>query len=134
MQQQGMSKEPKKLQKKVSFKNLSRPGNRKVPYTSTSNRSISIPLISPWGFPGGSAGKEPACSAGDMGLIPGSGRSPGGGQATHSNILAWRIPWTGEAGELHSSWCHKQSDTNEQLTQHYLSTSPLSSNSEAQTK
>ena len=92
MQQQGMSKEPKKLQKKVSFKNLSRPGNRKVPYTSTSNRSISIPLISPWGFPGGSAGKEPACSAGDMGLIPGSGRSPGGGQATHSNILAWRIP------------------------------------------
>ena len=28
----------------------------------------------------------------DSGLIPGSGRSLGGGQATHSNILAWRIP------------------------------------------
>ena len=28
------------------------------------------------GFPGGSVGKESACSAGDMGLIPGSGRSP----------------------------------------------------------
>ena len=31
------------------------------------------------GFPGGSAGKESACNAGDMGLIPGSGRSPGEG-------------------------------------------------------
>ena len=29
--------------------------------------------------PGGSAGKEPACSAGDLGLIPGLGRSPGEG-------------------------------------------------------
>ena len=32
-----------------------------------------------WGFPGGSAGKESACSAGDPGLTPGSGRSPGEG-------------------------------------------------------
>ena len=35
-----------------------------------------------YGFPGGSVGKEAACSAGDredMGWIPGSGRSPGGG-------------------------------------------------------
>ena len=31
------------------------------------------------GFPGGSAGKESACNAGDPGLIPGSGRSPGEG-------------------------------------------------------
>ena len=31
------------------------------------------------GFPGGSDGKESACSAGDWGLIPGSGRSPGEG-------------------------------------------------------
>ena len=28
------------------------------------------------GFPGGSDGKEPACNAGDLGSIPGSGRSP----------------------------------------------------------
>ena len=86
------------------------------------------------GFPGGSAGKESACNAGDLGSIPGSGRSPGEGigyplqdswaslvaqlaknlpamretwfpslgwedplenrRATHSSILAWRIPWT----------------------------------------
>ena len=31
------------------------------------------------GFPGTLDGKESACSAGDMGLSPGSGRSPGGG-------------------------------------------------------
>ena len=31
------------------------------------------------GFPGGSDGKESACNAGEPGLIPGIGRSPGGG-------------------------------------------------------
>ena len=31
------------------------------------------------GFPGGSDGKEPACNAGDLGSLPGSGRSPGEG-------------------------------------------------------
>ena len=85
-------------------------------------------------FPDSSAGKESICNAGDPGLIPGSGRSPGEGisyplqyscvslvaqlvnslpamqetwvrslgmedplekgKATHSSILAWRIPWT----------------------------------------
>ena len=29
------------------------------------------------GFPGGSDGKEPACIGGDLGLIPGQGKSPG---------------------------------------------------------
>ena len=86
------------------------------------------------GFPGGSAGKESACNAGDLGSVPGLGRSPGEGNsyplqdsqaslvaqlvknqpamwetwvqslgwedplekgmATHSSILARRIPWT----------------------------------------
>ena len=36
----------------------------------------------------------------DMGLIPGLGRSPGGGHGGHSSILAWRIPWTEESGGL----------------------------------
>ena len=36
-------------------------------------------LCSPWVCPGGSEGKESACNAGDLGLIPGSGRSPGEG-------------------------------------------------------
>ena len=38
----------------------------------------------------------------DADLIPGSGRSPGGGHATHSSILAWRILWTEEPGGLRS--------------------------------
>ena len=32
------------------------------------------------GFPGGSAGKESTCNAGDLGSIPGLGRSPGEGK------------------------------------------------------
>ena len=46
------------------------------------------------GFPCGSAGKESAYNTGDLGSIPGLGRSPRKGKATHSSILAWRIPWT----------------------------------------
>ena len=38
-----------------------------------------------WGFLGSSAGKESACNAGDPRVIPGSGRSPGEGWATHSS-------------------------------------------------
>ena len=63
-------------------------------------------------FSGGSGGKESACSAGDPGLIPGSGRSPGEGNATRSSFLAWRIPWTEEPGGPRG---HKDSDTTERL-------------------
>ena len=38
------------------------------------------------GLPSGSDGKEPACNAGDLGLIPGLGRFPGGG---HGNTLQY---------------------------------------------
>ena len=38
--------------------------------------AINLPVV---GFPGGSDGKESACSVGDLGLIPWSGRSPGEG-------------------------------------------------------
>ena len=41
-----------------------------------------------------------AGEAGDVGSIPESGRSPRGGMATHSNILARRIPWTEEPAKL----------------------------------
>ena len=57
------------------------------------------------GLPWWLGGKESTCNAedtGDAGLIPGSGRSSGGGTATHSSILAWRIPWTEEPGRLQS--------------------------------
>ena len=50
----------------------------------------------------GSDGKESVCSAGDLGSIPGSGRSLEGGNGNHFSILAWRIPWTEEPGWLQS--------------------------------
>ena len=46
------------------------------------------------GFSGGSADKESACNMGDLALIPGLGDLLEKGTATHSSILAWRIPWT----------------------------------------
>ena len=39
----------------------------------------------------------------DLSSIPGLGRSPGGGNGTHSSILAWRIPRTEESGGLQST-------------------------------
>ena len=38
------------------------------------------------GFPGGSDSREPTCNGGDLGSIPGLGRSPGGG---HGNPLLY---------------------------------------------
>ena len=49
------------------------------------------------------SGKESTCKAGDagdLGLIPGSGRSLEKGMATHSSILVWRASWTEEPGGL----------------------------------
>ena len=46
------------------------------------------------GFPCGSAGKESACNAGDLGLIPGWGRCPG---EVHGNPPG-ESPWTEEPG------------------------------------
>ena len=46
------------------------------------------------GFPGSSDGKKSTCSARDLGLIPGLGRSLEKGLAIYSSILTWRIPWT----------------------------------------
>ena len=101
---------------------------RKIPW-----RRDRLPTPVFLGFPCGSAGKESSCNAGDLGSIPGLGRSAGErrsyplqcswaslvgqlvknppamqetwvqplgwedplekGKATHSSILAWRIPW-----------------------------------------
>ena len=45
--------------------------------------------------------KNPPADAGDVGLIPGLGRSPRGGNG-NSSILAREIPWTEEPGRLQS--------------------------------
>ena len=57
-------------------------------------RRVRLPTPVFLGFP---CGKESACNAGDLGSIPGLGRSQiplEQGKATHSSILAWRISWT----------------------------------------
>ena len=45
------------------------------------------------GFPGGSDGKASAYSVGDPGSILGWEDPLEKGKATHSSVLAWRIPW-----------------------------------------
>ena len=92
-------------------------------------------------FPGGSDGKVSVYNVGDLGSMPGLGRFPGEGNgnplqysclenpmdggawcrllsmgsqemATHSSVLAWRIPGTEEPGGLQSMGC-TESDTTE---------------------
>ena len=72
-------------------------------------------LYSFWGFAGGSDDKESACNTGDMGLMPGLGRSPREGNGNHSSILSWRIPWTEEPGRLQSVGSQRV-DTTDWLT------------------
>ena len=47
-------------------------------------KTAEFKVDSPVGFPGGSEGKESTRNGGDLGSIPGLGRSPGGG---HGNPL-----------------------------------------------
>ena len=66
-----------------------------------------VQVIYPYlGFPGSSVGKESACNAGDQGLIPGLGRSPGEGNGNPIQYLclenlmdrgAWRAAVHGVA-------------------------------------
>ena len=55
-----------------------------------------------WGLPWWLRWQRITCNAGDLGSIPESGRSLEKEMATHSSILAWRIPWTEEPGGAQS--------------------------------
>ena len=55
------------------------------------------------GFPSGSDGKESAYNAGDLRLIPESGRHLEKEITTHSSILAQGIPWTEESDGLQTT-------------------------------
>ena len=46
--------------------------------------------------------KNPPVNAGDMGSIPGSGRSPGGGNGNPLQYSCLKNPWTEETRELQS--------------------------------
>ena len=68
-------------------------------------KSYNENKVQAWSFSGVSqvAVKNSPANARDIkdaGLIPGSGRFPGGGHGNHSSIPAWRIPGTEEPGGL----------------------------------
>ena len=74
------------------------------------------------GFPGSSAGKEFSCNAKDLGLIPGLGRSPGGG---HGNPLQYSCPENPHGQRSlagYSPWGCKELDMTEQLSTAYRET------------
>ena len=76
-----------------------------VLYLDQGDSFISLSLY--LGFPGGSEVKTPSANAGDVGLIPVSGRSLEKEMASYSSILTWEIKWTEEAGGLWSMGLQK---------------------------
>ena len=73
-------------------------------------------------FPGGSDSKASACSAGDLGLIPELGRSPGEGNGNPLQYSCLENPM-GRGAWQYSPWGHKQLDTTEPLHFPFLSKS-----------
>ena len=63
----------------------------------------------------GSAGKESACNAGDLGSLPGFGRSP-------AEWKGYPVFWPGEFLGLYSPWGSKESDTTEWLSHFHFHT------------
>ena len=93
----------------------SSPPTPPLPHTGRGLLPASEPLLRVWpcleGFPSSSGGKASACNAEDwvqslIRKVPGREGPLEKEMATHSSILAWRIPWTEEPGGLESmgSW------------------------------
>ena len=83
------------------------------------NAKIECAMRSPrfgWGFPSDSDSTESACNVGNLGSIPGSGRSPG-----EENGNPLQYSWLGNPMDRGAWWVtvnggHKELDTTEQLT------------------
>ena len=69
------------------------------------------------GFPSDSVGKESVCNAGDLGSIPGSGRSPGEGNGKPLQYSCLENPMDRGAWQATVHGGHKELHTMEQLTQ-----------------
>ena len=83
---------------------------RKIPW-----RRDWLPTPVFMGFPGGSYGKESSCNAGDLGLIPGLGRSPGGGHGNPLQNSCLENPHGQRSPASYRPWVCKELYTNEQL-------------------
>ena len=68
------------------------------------------------GFPGGSDGKEYACNMGDLGSIPGLGRSSREGKGNPLQYLSLENSQGERSLAGYSQWGGKESDTTEQLS------------------
>ena len=94
------------------------------------SQSIFRPILQgSMGFPGSSAGKESACNAGDPGLSPGLGRSPGERigytlQYSWASLVAQLVKnppavcETWDGNRLNSPWGRKDLDMIKRLTLH----------------
>ena len=76
----------------------------------SSTTVVDTRMLSIWGLPWWPSGKEPACSAGDMGSIPESGRSPGEGRSGHviGRLLQCGAP---DSHHCRQSKCHSIEDS-----------------------
>ena len=77
---------------------------------------LLIKSITVMGFPGGSNGKESACSVGDLGSIPGLGRSPGGGHGNPLQYSCLENPHGQRSLAGCSPWGHKELHMTERLS------------------
>ena len=62
----------------------------------------------------GSAGKQSVCNTGDLGSVPGLGKSPWRSKSLYSERLYSPVLWPGEFHGLYSPWGHKELDMTEQ--------------------
>ena len=67
-------------------------------------------------FPGGSDSKESACSAGDLALIPGSGRAPGEWNGNPLQYSCWDNPHEQRSLAGFNPWSCKESDMTERVS------------------
>ena len=86
----------------LSIPFLKRQFSIKLEYNQIKQEAIIVQLMLRKCFPGSAVLKNPLDNAGDMGLIPGLGRSLEEEMAIHFSILAWEIPWTEVPGGLQS--------------------------------
>ena len=85
---------------------------RKIPWRR--DRLLPAPVF--LGFPGDSDSKESTCNEGDLGLIPGLGRSPGGGHGNPLQYSCLENPHGQRSLAGDSPWDRKESDKTERLS------------------
>ena len=81
------------------------------------NRTKGVCNTVAWGFPSDSAGKESTCNAGDLGLIPGLGRSPWKGKGYPFQYFG--LEYSRDCMTVYDHvwpWGHKEPDTTERIS------------------